>query len=523
MKNNISNILKQQQKHFKGSLFAILLLAIIVEIQMIFFSFIMGTLLDIITLKDFERAFSILIYTMVATITISLIGMLYKYIVDKTFYTFKQEIKTSIYKSVFNIELSKFNQKNKIEVIKRLDYETNNCANYIINSRTSFYISIFSIIILSLLLLRINLLIFIIILTLIALNMIVNIFIYKKMYEAGKKSNIKENEFFALESSWYQKTKLVKLEGIIHHVIESLNEKFKECLNIFMKYTKINAFFIFVGTLFSLLSILIMFYFSIQQIKLNKLSIGQFIIAFNFYNALNGYISKVFNHGEEHQKFKVSVDHLQEIIDFEENNPGNIVVDKIENIELINLGYKINNISILDKINYTFKKGNIYCINGANGSGKSTMFDILATLIKPTSGKYLINGIDSRQIQIYEYRENKIAFALQDMIMLDESINFNIVFDKYPIKNIFNLPLNPDKESILDKSLSGGEQRKVTLERALSKNSELLLLDEPETFLDSEGKEKLLNYLTREKKNKIIILTSHSDIFQSIADVNIDF
>ncbi|MCX8058661.1 MAG: ABC transporter ATP-binding protein [Spirochaetes bacterium] len=197
-------------------------------------------------------------------------------------------------------------------------------------------------------------------------------------------------------------------------------------------------------------------------------------------------------------------------------------------IEINNLSFKYQNSEhfILKEINLKIEQNNFISILGKNGSGKTTLAKLIAGNLENYIGDILINGKNLRNIQRKEL--SKIVSYLPQII--PENIPFSvfnlILMGRYPYRNLFENYNNEDiniakkylklldlenyKNNLFDQ-LSGGEKRRVLLAQTLSSESQILILDEPEAFIDIPHKISLYNYLKilNEKYNKTIILISH--------------
>lgn len=184
----------------------------------------------------------------------------------------------------------------------------------------------------------------------------------------------------------------------------------------------------------------------------------------------------------------------------------------------------------LNCINLAIEKGEFIGLIGHTGSGKSTFAKQLNALLKPTSGKVLIDGVDiwqkfrtspefAREVRfkvglVFQYPEYQlfedtvykdIAFGPQNMGLSDSEIKEKVL----AACKFVNLDLNLLQKSPFD--LSGGEKRKVAIAGVLSMDPEVLVLDEPTVGLDPCARESLLDQLSRyrKEKDKTIILVSH--------------
>ena len=183
-------------------------------------------------------------------------------------------------------------------------------------------------------------------------------------------------------------------------------------------------------------------------------------------------------------------------------------------IELKNIN-KIYGTSIkykaLSDINLTFQEGTFNSIIGASGSGKSTLLNIIGTLDKPTSGELYINGIRTdtmKKNQLAELRNETIGFVFQFHYLLPEFTAIENILMPYMIKNskpskeiieraenLINLVGLSDVKNNMSTNMSGGQQQRTAIARALINNPKIILADEPTGNLDSHTTENIYNLL----------------------------
>lgn len=198
-------------------------------------------------------------------------------------------------------------------------------------------------------------------------------------------------------------------------------------------------------------------------------------------------------------------------------------------IELKNInkvyGEKIKT-HVLHDISVSFEKSSFNSIIGASGSGKSTMLNIIGTLDKPTSGDVIIAGkntMDMNKDELSELRNRKIGFIFQFHYLLPEFTARENILIPYMIHNI-----KPDKRTSnwadqlmelvgikevrnnLAVDMSGGQQQRTAIARALINKPDIILADEPTGNLDSESSENVYNILrqiNREYNTTFLIIT----------------
>ncbi|MEG0528763.1 MAG: ABC transporter ATP-binding protein [Bacilli bacterium] len=188
---------------------------------------------------------------------------------------------------------------------------------------------------------------------------------------------------------------------------------------------------------------------------------------------------------------------------------------------------KENEVRALDGVSFDIKKGEFVVILGASGAGKSTILNILGGMDQATSGTYIIDKLEVTGLKDKElgrFRRKDIGFVFQ-FYNLIPSLNAleNVVLQEVACKNQPHLnsidALDAvglkDRAGNFPSQLSGGEQQRVSIARAIVKKPQLLLCDEPTGALDSKtGRNvlKLLKKLAKEDKFTIIIVTHNANI-----------
>ena len=207
-------------------------------------------------------------------------------------------------------------------------------------------------------------------------------------------------------------------------------------------------------------------------------------------------------------------------------------------IKNINKKYEKNKtIKVLNDISFNFESGQIYSIVGPSGSGKSTLLNLLSLIDTPTSGSIEINKNKinfDKKIENDNIRAKKIGIIYQDKNLLsDFSAVENVYLPNLLISNDKNTSMNLAKKIIKNvglssrlnhfpSELSGGENQRIAIARALINNPEIILADEPTGNLDFDNAKQIFNILFNLKnKNRIIIFATHNRYFANMADCKI--
>ncbi|HEB9339695.1 TPA: ABC transporter ATP-binding protein [Campylobacter coli] len=202
-----------------------------------------------------------------------------------------------------------------------------------------------------------------------------------------------------------------------------------------------------------------------------------------------------------------------------------------ELIQIKNLCKEFGKVKALDNINLNIYKGEWLAIMGPSGSGKSTFLNILSLMDDPSSGKYILDNEDLEQIneeQKITLRREKIGLIFQQFHLIPYlSALENVMLSQYYHSSVDE----EDAKAVLEKvglshrlshlpsQLSGGEQQRVCIARALINNPEILLADEPTGNLD-EANEKIVLETLQKLKNegKTIVLITHNPELAKFAD-----
>lgn len=201
--------------------------------------------------------------------------------------------------------------------------------------------------------------------------------------------------------------------------------------------------------------------------------------------------------------------------------------------------YKGTNKNILTNVNYNFEQGKLYIIMGKSGSGKTTLLSIISGLDLATGGEVLWNGKNLKNINRDDYRAKGIGVIFQgynlltnataiENILLSMDISESKVLGKgsnsskkqVALDILNKVGINSEKANRKILKLSGGEQQRIGIARALSHNPEIIIADEPTGNLDGDTEKSIMGILQElaHKQNKCVIVVTHSKNVAGYAD-----
>jgi len=198
-------------------------------------------------------------------------------------------------------------------------------------------------------------------------------------------------------------------------------------------------------------------------------------------------------------------------------------------LEMKNITKKFPGVTALKSIDFELRAGEVHILLGENGAGKSTLVKILSGAYEPTEGTIVINGKQYSKLTPSESIANGISIIYQEISLIDElSIAENIYVGKLPTKKLLNIPVVNYKEmeedtrkllkrvglnrepSVLVKELSIAEKQQVEIAKALSYDSQIIIMDEPTSSLTIEETNKLFEIIRQLKSEGVgIIYISH--------------
>lgn len=207
-------------------------------------------------------------------------------------------------------------------------------------------------------------------------------------------------------------------------------------------------------------------------------------------------------------------------------------------IEAEKIGYvyqsKYQKTRALTEVSCSFERGKVYAITGKSGSGKSTFLSLLAGLDVPTEGNLYIEGKDIREIDRDAYRMNRAsviyqAFHLFPLLTVLENVMFPM-----QLQHVSKKEMKERAQAFLSKvgladtlygkmpnMVSGGEQQRAAIARAMASGGQILLADEPTGNLDSQNEKVIVELLCKlaHEDNYAVIVVTHNDAVAAAADV----
>ena len=511
---------------YKGLLFIYMFVNAGLMIVTVISPYITGRIINMLTgTSSLEYLYSYIALISMVWVMDILLGLVNNIItaklrIDST-YAMCNEIVKHIHKSSF----IKVNSVDPMYLNQRINQDTGNCINFAINVITNITTNTITAAVMLALIYKISSKITFILICLVIIYYYTYVMVKKTLSDYTKKHKEAQNLFFAKMGEQIRYTRFVKL----HSLQVFFEKRFENAYVLFrttaLQFRKLICFLTSIDYVIKCAANVALFVIGGKEIISGNISLGTFLMVSSYFPKIINSLSYYFQVGKIYQDTLVSYNRLKEILNWEQETYGSYVPDQISEICLSDFSFTYNNIKILSNLSLIFKKGHIYGIVGKNGTGKSTLVQAISGLFfNDYTGDILINGVTMKNCDMYKIRDKFYSVVEQEPMLLNDSIATNLFLNHcknreraYEIYQLMGLTLYFDSlsdglETIIsptNDNISGGEKQKISLVRALLKESEVVILDEPTSALDEKTIEKLLQYLQINKKNKIVILVTH--------------
>lgn len=193
-------------------------------------------------------------------------------------------------------------------------------------------------------------------------------------------------------------------------------------------------------------------------------------------------------------------------------------------------GGKDNKVDVLKGLSFELEKGEICVLLGPSGSGKSTLLNIIGGIESADAGSICIDGErtqDMNEKKLTQYRRKHLGYVFQMYNLIPNlTVRENIEVGRYlsdkpfPIEELISTLGLTEQQQKLPSRISGGQQQRTSIGRAIIKNPDVLLCDEPTGALDYETSKEILALIERvnEKYGNTVIIVTHNDAIKHMAD-----
>lgn len=323
--------------------------------------------------------------------------------------------------------------------------------------------------------------------------------------------------------------KLVKAYTFEFYEYKRINKIMEKILEVELKDAKVKAVIAPIMSLVTIGTILFIVGYATFRISNGTLSTGTFIAILYYVLQIIPAIISFTTLYNEVQKVRGANEKINELLSVDNLETEKILFHEVQldlqELKIRNMTFKFDKTPILKNINLTIKPGETIAIVGPSGSGKSTLFDLILGIYKDYAGEIIYGDKNIKDINIIDWR-NTISYVPQENNIMSGTILDNIIYGKKSIvcfdaiqticnKSDLIQTVNNSPKNFLTTTgengifLSGGQRQRIALSRAMMKDSNIFLLDEFSSNLDSQTENILVANITEFMRNKTCLIIAH--------------
>lgn len=497
-------------------LIIVILLGIIASMAI---PYVFGKIIDLIVIKDLQLVSKFILISLFLNIFQSLSSILEEWIGNILSIDCSNSIKEAMFAKILDTRYEFLNSYGEGELVSRIENTGDKIVSFYIDLFSSIVMIMFSIIISAYIMIRISLKLFIIAIILLPLTYGIN-YIFKSTIISKQRDYIAKLDAY----SDYLIDTISNLTGIKLNNLEkifkgSYKNRLQDLKNVSMSNLKINMTVTSIQDLITIILSSLILFISARLIILGNLTLGNIVAFSSYMEKLHTSIKKIGDLNLSFNEVIVDLERYKRIMDHDsEKKTDGKKLSKVTSLKFKNVSFKYDDKYVLKDFSFEISKPGLYGIVGENGSGKTTIFNLISKLYTDYEGEILINGKEIRNYKDEELR-NEVLFIESKPFILRENINSNITLlgkekiDESNLKKIIQFleleRIEKYSSKNLKDTLSKGEQKKIQLARLLISKRSLILLDEVLSGLDKEMKEKVISKIKERSKNSIIIIISH--------------
>ena len=460
------------------------------------------------------------------------------YLMTKLNNTFLYKVCNKMFQHVYGASLSFFQSHDAAFLTDQITGDAATIAEFVLNSIPDIAYNMLLLIVSALFVLRADLILGLLVMLTIPIYLYIYWKLEKKMYENEHEYKEAGNNYTSKGMEQIRCTRFVKENAVSKEMEDRFEHSFHRMLKSAVGQVKTQYLFSNLNRLIMVLCYLLILGIGGYNVVAGKISIGYFTIINSYVNMILSAASDIIDFSGSYPKVKVASDRMNALLaecqteTLCSERVRNLEENEIKTVKLEDVSFSFGKKLLFHQLSATFEIGKIYGIVGENGTGKSTLLDVILGLYpKEYEGEILYNGTNIKELCSPEILKYNVAFLGQqpERINISPKEYLHFGLDKY----------NPDIEQeliqhfLLDQDFdieqeenivhcSGGEMQKLALVRTFQKNCTLTILDEPTNGLDMETVQRFVQLLIRKKEHRIFIIVSHDKRILDICDEKIE-
>lgn len=417
-----------------------------------------------------------------------------------------------------------FSCTNSAYLNQRVHYDPQTLTYFILGDVFNLIGTIITLVSACIILLHINAIFLVLLLVLIPAYILVYAAARSPLYTFRFRYSEENANFYSTTNRLLTNIRTIKMHEWQSRFFAEIGDSFSSLYSVVIKNAKLGYILSNIDALIRYAANIGIFVLAGYQILNKKMTVGEFTMVNSYCLIIISGLSSILAFGKSYRHTTVAYDRIMDLLREEEEHSGELCPNNISEISIQGLSFGYEDTPVISDLSYRLRKGNIYALVGENGSGKSTLLTILCGLEQNYSGRITYGGINLKDLNLRFLREHVLSIVEQEPTLVFKTLRTNITQEAcsdetlaFWLNRLSISDLVSEKQNGLDytisegaTNLSGGQKQRISLVRAIIKNSEVLILDEPTSALDKETTDVLCEILQEIKKDKIVIIVTHS-------------
>ena len=521
----------ENTRFIKYRILIYIFLYILLSIISIVFPLCEGFVIDAVSSLNF----SLFIIIIVLYGTLSILSMVLSLIVNKlNVYISNQVINHMVKENInhlFKISFNNLSGKDSMVITQELIQDNSEIHNFITQKSLSFISNVCLFVFAVLIILKHSFIMALFIVIILTVYMLSYLYFKKKVYLSSKRLKEKQSIYYSYFYKLSNFIKDIRLNSLLGKAFKIQDAHFNSLLNVSTKNQNVLNNQELCGGIINFVSQLFIFVYGFKLAVDREMSIGFIITISSYFSSILGYSQSFLSYFTSYQGAKFSYERINKRKSIPEIKYGHIKLDSIHTIRIEKLEFSFDKLPVFTDKNIFFKKGNIYCIKGKNGTGKTTLIDCIFGIFGYSyKGDIFFDDIDIRNINLPYVIDKNFSISQQIPYLIEGTIKENInlggfvetgklnqLLDGFGLRDIYTN--KTEMMNSYNDALSGGEKQKISLIRTLLSSKSVLVFDEPFTYLDEASRKFLERKIDELKFDKIIIIISHDSIELNVKEI----
>lgn len=496
-------------------------------------SYISRMLINIIVEKQYQNLWILIITMLISTLFSMVFGSVMSRISMKISIYVNNDIQSEIFDQIIDAKWEDLNKYQNGDLLNRFNSDVSTISSNAIGWIPSLIINVYTFIITFVVMVRMDAIMALIAFLSAPVLMVMSRFIMRKLKEYRKRVLELNSQMMSFEVETFENFDTIKSFGIIDHYSRTLREWQKKFKIFNLDYNKFEIKANIMMTLLSTAVAMVAFFYCLYRLWTGQILYGDMTFFLQQRSALSSNFNSLVRTFPSMMNSAVSAHRVRELVELQKeyHDPQSYedmkkIADKGISVEMrhATFSYRKDHVIYKDS-HFIARPGEIVAILGPSGEGKTTLLRMLLGLIHPEEGEVILYGIDGHEVSINADLRKLFSYVPQGNTVLSGTIaeNMRMVKEEASDEEIVDaLKLSCAWEFVEQlpdglnsrlgdngRGISMGQAQRISIARAILRDSPILMLDEATSALDKETEKRVLKNIIKQRPNKTCIISTH--------------